>query len=94
MSEGVRVCVCVRACVCDMIPLHSTLTFTVVTNMYPSGGQAHCPTPYLSAGGSSPIDPLPVEVGLVRDSLLESSPTLPPSSPPPLDFLGDKGGGW
>ena len=60
---------------------------------YPDGDMGIAPHPYLSAGGSSPIDPLSVEVGLVRDSLLESSPTLPlSSSPPSLDFLGDEGG--
>ena len=62
-------------------------------NTYPDGGLGIALHPYLSAGGSSPIDPLPVEVGLIRDSLLDSSPTLPlSSSPPPLDFLGDEGG--
>ena len=46
---------------------------------------------YLSAGGSSPTDPLPVEMGLASDSLLDPSPTPSPPPPPPLDSLRDGG---
>ena len=70
---------CVRVCYCVSLSLTSARL------------SAH--PPYLSTGGSSPTDPLPVEVVLASDSLLDSSLTLPPSSPPPpLDFLGDEGG--
>ena len=54
--------VCVRVCYCVSLSLTSARL------------SAH--PPYLSAGGSSPTDPLPVEVVLASDSLLDSSLTL------------------